>query len=76
MVCGRGPREPKFPIQYLPKIEDFSDVSSILASVSIRQLPSAPVGIRGKPSPHILRQLDNVVCDRGPEAKVPEPIFT
>ena len=49
-----GVRGPKLLNQYLRKIQGFS---AALSNFSIRQLPSAPAGFRGLPSPHILSEF-------------------
>ena len=65
-----GGRKPKFPRQYLPKIEVRS---AVYPNFSLNQLPWASAGY------HLLIycwDAGNNVCAMGPGAKVPEPIFT
>ena len=68
----KGGRRAKCLNGYLAKL---GVCSSVYPSFSFRQLPSAFVNFRGLPAPHILRNTDNTVCVRGPEAEVLEPIL-
>ena len=59
-IWGRV-RTPKFLGRYLPKIEV---PSAVLSNFSFRHLPSASVGPRGLPSPHIFPNSDKTVAFR------------
>ena len=68
MVCGGGGPMPKFSRRNLTKMEV---PSADYPSFNFLLLPSASVGPRWHPFPHILPNSENMACGRGREPKFP-----